>query len=126
FHPPNVPVFQGSVTLSNVGTPSKGTITRSTGSFVTDGLAVGHVVTLSGVNTANNGDYTVEAVTATTLTLNRAFVGTLPTAPTIAIRRAALTDLDNAVLLTFGLSLDETASEPADKRFLRFGTADFG
>lgn len=60
--------------LANVtmGTPSAGfnTITRGTGSFVTDGYAVGQRIKTFGWATAgNNGDFLVTAVTALTLTI---------------------------------------------------------
>lgn len=47
-----------------------GTVTRSTGSFVTDGFTIGDVVVNSGfTNAGNNGRFEVTAVAALTLTL---------------------------------------------------------
>lgn len=49
---------------------ASGSFTRATGSFVTDGFAVGDVVTASGFATAgNNGRFLVTAVVALTLTV---------------------------------------------------------
>lgn len=56
----------GSATLA----ATVGTITRSTGSFLTDGFAVNDVVINSGfTNAGNNGRFRVSAVVALTLTL---------------------------------------------------------
>lgn len=58
-------VLTGRVSL--VFAASGNTITRNTGSFVTDGLAVGMSVTVAGT-VSNNGTKTLTAVTATVLT----------------------------------------------------------
>lgn len=48
---------------------STSTITRTTGSFVTDGFIVGGALTIND-STSNDGTYTLTAVTATTLTVS--------------------------------------------------------
>jgi len=49
-------------------TPAKDTITRTTGSFLTDGFAAGDVIRVSG-STSNDGSYTIYSVTALVITL---------------------------------------------------------
>ncbi|HEX6684565.1 MAG TPA: cellulose binding domain-containing protein, partial [Candidatus Limnocylindrales bacterium] len=63
-----VPVllFTGSVTFN---TTAK-TITRASGSFLTDGFAAGMPIRITGTNA---GDYTIASVTATTITLTTSF-----------------------------------------------------
>lgn len=58
----------GDLTGDTPAYGSTSTITRSTGSFVTDGFKVGGQVTVSG-STSNDGTYELTAVTATTLTV---------------------------------------------------------
>ncbi|MFL5864389.1 MAG: hypothetical protein ACJ780_27065, partial [Solirubrobacteraceae bacterium] len=62
------PIAQTPLTVAAVGTNS-GTITRSTGNFLTDGFLVGQTIALAGTGTADdnlNGlPYTITAVTAT-------------------------------------------------------------
>lgn len=60
-----------ALALTGLTTSVAGQITRAAGSFITDGIAVGDVVRLSGMNVAgNNGvDFPVTAVTATVLTI---------------------------------------------------------
>lgn len=68
----NVARSGGSVTLSvtfSSGTP--GTLTRSTGSWITDGFVAGQTINVSGT-ASNNGNKTVSSVTATVLTINEA------------------------------------------------------
>ena len=51
------------------------TLTRATGSFVTEGFEVGHTVTMAGfTNAGNNSSQTITAVTATVLTFGGATV----------------------------------------------------
>ena len=59
------------LSLTGLTTSVAGQITRAAGSFITDGVAVGDFVTLSGMNVlANNGvAFPVTAVTATVLTI---------------------------------------------------------
>ncbi len=57
----------GNPSLSFANT-NPDTITRSAGSWITDGFAAGQRITLSGAG-ANNGTFTVNAVSANTLTL---------------------------------------------------------
>lgn len=65
------PVATGIVFAANNLGPD--TITRSTGSFVTDGFVDGQTVVVSGFATpANNGTFLVATVTATTLTMDAA------------------------------------------------------
>ncbi len=51
-------------------------IVRDAGSFVADGFQFSMIITVSGAdNAANNGDYVIVAVTATTLTINKDHAG---------------------------------------------------
>lgn len=58
-----------SLTFAEVGTTGD-TITRSSGSFVADGFAVGDLITVSGTVSNNFTEKTITAVTATVLTLD--------------------------------------------------------
>jgi len=66
--------LQASTAAGGGGTvdwAANGEVTRSTGSWVSDGWKVGaHVVVANAANTANNGTFHVTAVTATVLTLS--------------------------------------------------------
>lgn len=70
------PVNEAIISYDTIGdlsgsTPAFGTtstITRATGSFITDGFVVGSSVVVSG-STSNDGSYVLTAVTATTLTV---------------------------------------------------------
>lgn len=62
--------FIGTYTFTD-NDPNPDTITRASGSFLEDGFAPGTVVDVSGTG-ANDGTYTVAAVTAATLTLSDA------------------------------------------------------
>jgi hypothetical protein len=50
------------------------TITRTSGSWLAHGFAVGQTVTVSGAHGANNGTFTIHAVNDTVLTLDQALV----------------------------------------------------
>lgn len=70
------PSTMDSVTIAAVG--STYTITRTTGSFLTDGIRVGSVIRLTGFATANNGtNLLVVALTATVATVVVLSGGTL-------------------------------------------------
>jgi len=61
--------------------PSTTTITRSTGSFITDGFVVGGQITVAG-STTNDGTYTLSVVSALSMTISttwtlEAFAGTI-------------------------------------------------
>lgn len=60
-----------NLTLTGLTTTVAGQITRAAGSFITDGVAVGDWVSLSGMNVVanNNTPFVVTAVTATVLTI---------------------------------------------------------
>lgn len=68
------PVNEGIVSYENLGNPdtcnfaTSSTITRATGSFITDGYKVGGQVTVLN-STSNDGTYILTAVAATTLTV---------------------------------------------------------
>jgi len=68
------PVNEPILVYANLGNPdtctfTTSTITRATGSFVTDGYAVGGQVTIIG-STSNDGTYTITGVDALTLTVS--------------------------------------------------------
>lgn len=68
FHSDFVVIDQTSLTIGADGTAK--TFTRSAGSFVTDGVLVGHYVRIKGfVAAGNNGVFRVTAVTALVLTV---------------------------------------------------------
>ena len=61
--------------LSNITVGTGGTLTRSSGSWLTDGFLPGEVLTASGfAQAANNGTATIKAVTASVLTLAKTTV----------------------------------------------------
>lgn len=80
-------------------------VTRATGSFVTDGFAVGRWVRMLGWNTAvNNGYFKISAVAATTLTL---------TGGTLTNQGSAETDveIEQGAMITNGTELRSFAIE---------------
>jgi hypothetical protein len=103
YFPPAV--FQGSRTFTaslsgeTVTTASGGeTYTRSAGSFLTDGIKVGDTVNWTGfVNSANNGEHVITALTATIMTCS---ASSLVTESTVA----------NTTCETLGESVTATAS----------------
>jgi len=98
-------VFQGSRTFAAtleadiVTTNASGkTYTRSAGSFLTDGFAVGDTVNWTGfVNSANNGEHVITTLTATVMTCS---------ASTLVDE----TNVANTACTTLGESLTATAS----------------
>lgn len=59
-----------SATATSIGITGPSTVTRASGSFVTDGVLAGSTIYLSGFSTgANNGRFTVSTVSATSLTV---------------------------------------------------------
>ena len=80
-----------------------GTITRTTGSFVTGGFAAGMEITASGfTNAGNNGRYAVTGVTATTLTVTK-LTGTAMVTEAAGTGRNVISDGEitvNKVLVT--------------------------
>jgi len=61
--------LQTDLVIATAGSPDVSTITRVGGSFITEGYKVGGEVTIRAANTtANNGSWTLTAVTATVLT----------------------------------------------------------
>ena len=58
--------------LTVLAFPTTKTITRSTGSFLTNGFEVGDTITVDAINATNDGNYIVTGVTATTLTCSAA------------------------------------------------------
>lgn len=77
---------QASTSAGGGGTiafATNGEITRSTGSWITDGFKVGaHVVVANSPTSANNGTFHVTAITETTLTVNGATTLTAATGDT--------------------------------------------
>lgn len=69
------PVNEPVLVYENLGNPdtcnfaTTSTITRATGSFITDGYAVGGQVTVLNSDNSNDGTYVLTAVAATTLTV---------------------------------------------------------
>lgn len=61
--------YQATATL-NFADADPDTITRDSGSWLTDGFLVGQTITVANANTsANNGTYTIDSLTATVITL---------------------------------------------------------
>ena len=99
----------GSTTLSATRTGSGATaistFDRLIGSFITDGFAVGQLITATGFSTANNGSAVVSAVTATTLTVTRSpaltteLAGTGRTVRVVDVFAEVRTDLASFLML---------------------------
>ncbi len=71
------PLFTGRVTLDS----ATSTITRSAGSFLSDGFAVGQTLVLRGAGVGNDSGgtpYVIAGVTATTITLSRTLTTVTP------------------------------------------------
>ena len=104
------PVTTGSTSLSATATG----YARASGSFVTNGFVVGQEITASGfTNAANNGRSTITAVTATTITVNKA-------TPTVAEEAATGRSLvaDAVIRVTRPGSAAGVVEAPASGRFL--------
>lgn len=116
------PVNEPIITYNNLGNPdgcdfaTSSTITRSTGSFITDGYAVGGQVTILG-SASNDGTYTITAVAATTLTVS----GTPFTTGTDANAELAVNNR-NAITLF----LRERDADPNGKTYSKSTLADIG
>lgn len=67
FEPSKLAVLTGAATLT-FADADPDTITRSTGSWLSEGFAAGDQIRVSG-STSNDGDYTIASLTATVLTL---------------------------------------------------------
>jgi hypothetical protein len=87
------------VDFDDTGNPD--TITRASGSWITDGLGVGSVITVAG-STSNDGTYTVATLTATVLTLILAdsLVAETNTTTTITFTVASLNFYDTFLIST--------------------------
>ena len=100
------PLFTGSVTINS----ATSTITRSTGSFIADGFAVGQTLVVKGAGATNDNRtttaYVISAVTATTITLAR----TLTTLPPLGQSGAFTVSLSSGPLARSGLTISAAGS----------------
>jgi hypothetical protein len=88
-----VTVYAGVLTIDS----STKTITRSSGSFITDGYVIGDTVWITGT-TSNNGWYTVSNVTALVITVNETMTTETSTSTGNIGRCAGVKGLGNYVL----------------------------
>lgn len=116
------PVNEPILVYENLGNPdtcnfaTSSTITRATGSFITDGYAVGGQVTVLN-STSNDGTYTLTSVAATTLTVS----GTPFTTGTDANAELAVNNR-NAI----SLFLRERDGDPNGKTYSKSTLTDIG
>ena len=116
------PVNEPVLVYENLGNPdtcdfaTSSTITRATGSFITDGYAVGGQVTVLN-STSNDGTYTVTAVAALTLTVT----GTPFTTGTDTVAELAVNNR-NAI----ALFLRVRDGDPEGKTFAKSALSDIG
>lgn len=108
--------YHDSVVASFTGTfdDDPDTLTRATGSFITDGFKVGMSVTITGaVNSGNNGTFTrVASVTATVLTfsVNVAFAAELATTTLVVAASESQSDYDYNMKSEWSAFTDERVS----------------
>ncbi len=69
----NIKATSASIPTITIAASPTNTITRSTGSFLTDGMVVGNAIKING-STLNTGIYTIKSITATVITTNEALV----------------------------------------------------
>lgn len=119
------PVNEGIETYTNVGNvdtldfATTTTITRATGSFVTDGFKVGgHVTVVGATAPANDGTYELSAVAALTLTI------TGSTFTTTGTDTAALLAVDNRQAITLKNRVRD--ADPNGKLYGSVNLADIG
>ncbi|MDA8440737.1 MAG: hypothetical protein M0Z51_18020, partial [Propionibacterium sp.] len=100
------PAFTGTVTIDS----GNSTITRSSGSFLSDGFAVGQTLVVKGAGDANDNTaataYTISAVTATTITLAR----NLTTVTPLRLSGTYTVSLSSGPLARTGITIAPTAS----------------
>jgi Phage tail tube protein len=121
----------GATTLATSGTGPTYTLTRSAGSWLTDGIKVGYVVRLSG-STSDNINLLVRSLTATALTvqtLNGAIIATQAATANISVSvpgRVSYVPLTGHTTVYY--TVEEWMSDvPASERFgdVKFGAAKF-
>ena len=119
----------GATTLATAGTGPTYTLTRSAGSFITDGVKVGHVIRLTG-STNDSMNLLVRSLTATALTVQTLNGETLATQAATANISVTFPGRVTYVPLTAHTNVYYTVEEwmpdvPASERFgdVKFGAA---